>query len=77
MNSLFSGFDLASSFTIIPLFIGSLLVGLLFLLSQGFIFIMKIIFASNWIYPGIFEDHRKAAYKEVKKLRNQGRYREA
>jgi len=77
MNSLFSGFDLASSFTIILLFIGSLLVGLLFLLSQGFIFIMKIIFASNWIYPGIFEDHRKAAYKEARKLRNQGRYREA
>jgi len=74
VNSLFSGFDLASSFTIIPLFMGSLLVGLLFLLSQGFIFIMKIIFA---IYPGIFEDHRKAVYKKVKELRNQGHYREA
>jgi len=43
------------------------------LLLQAFIFVIKIIFASGWIDPEVFEVQQKYADKEVKKLRGQGR----
>jgi len=46
------------------------------LLQQAFI-IEKTIFTSGWIDPEGFEVPLKYADKEVKKLRDQGRYKEA
>jgi len=46
------------------------------LLLQAFI-IVKTIFTSGWIDPEGFEVPLKYADKEVKKLRDQGRYKEA
>ena len=63
--------------TKIPLFIASLiLIGLLFV-ATSFYFYYKIIFASGWIGLEVFKLRQKSADKEVKKLRNQGRWREA
>ena len=47
------------------------------MLQQAFIFITKIIFASGWIDPEVFEERQKYADIEVKKLRDQGRWKEA
>ena len=40
------------------------------MLQQAFIFITKIIFASGWIDPEVFEERQKYADKEVKITRS-------